>query len=698
MGKNRKKYIYFAVAILIFLAKFIGNTIFLYLAKFDSPEANLWKIITSLSLVASIGIFIFYDIKKQILDITNLFDRYQSELFRLIMYVIFLMIGSIFISISVNLPPFPENVFQIFFGEILAVIGFIFIILTAKFLYLWFSLRKFKNTKLFIVLIAASIGIIVLTEIIAKLGAIDSLGIMKAIGNVMVFGTIIFSIILSKRTSWVSSINRKDKYKLFWTSFLGSIFLIIFTISTFDGKIAVIELVNNITAIELGFLIPISIALTAHTARIAGSALLSLPNASIVDRRSSELSSLTYLNRFIAESLNEQSSFLLDTVNKLAFEAVESSITWIETYDDNLNVSIAAAINIDPNLIRKTHDNFNLKYFFLNTHHEVLVESLLEHDYLYQIKKTINRANSLILVPLNSGTDRIGSLVLIHVDEYGFETEDLKVLSAFSDNVRIALENSRLVNDSIEKEKYKNELMIAHNIQNKLLPQELPDIPNFGISAFTIPAAEVGGDYYDIVKLKNGRFCLLIGDVSGKGMSAAFYMAQLKGIVLSLAAESETPAGLLKRINQVLFGNMERQMYITMGAISIDDEQGNLTLARAGHMPFIIMKKGDSQLITPNGLGVGLTSGKMFDKLIENKPVTLSPGESLLAFTDGINELRDIKGREFGIDTISMKLLNGTVKESEEIADYLRDDLMKYCEGTAQADDMTLLALTYYGK
>ena len=216
-------------------------------------------------------------------------------------------------------------------------------------------------------------------------------------------------------------------------------------------------------------------------------------------------------------------------------------------------------------------------------------------------------AKSIIATPLYSGDERFGTLIVFGSEEYGFENNDIVMMNAYSDNVRVALDNARLLKESIDKERYKRELMLAREIEQKLLPQDLPEIKNFSIASFANPATEVGGDYYDIVYLKNGKPCILIGDVSGKGISAAFYMVLLKGVVLSVARESDGAADILRRINTTLYREMEKQMYITMSAFVIENNDGFISFARAGHLPLFINRSEGFDLITPKGLGIGLT-------------------------------------------------------------------------------------------
>jgi serine phosphatase RsbU (regulator of sigma subunit) len=296
-------------------------------------------------------------------------------------------------------------------------------------------------------------------------------------------------------------------------------------------------------------------------------------------------------------------------------------------------------------------------------------------------------------VPLFSGDEKIGNLYVIHNDEFGFEQDDVKVLSAFSDNVSIALENSRLVKESIEKEHYKRELMLAREMQKKLLPQELPETRNFTLGAFSLPAEEVGGDYYEICRLADGNICLLIGDVSGKGMTAAFYMAQLKGVALSHAPQTNDPRELIIKINSTMYGSMEKQMFITMSALTIDPDKRIIKIARAGHMPAFISKGDKVEVVQPTGLGIGLAPGELFDRKIDIYTSEFEPGDSCLLFTDGVNELRDGGGRDFGYEPLEEIMLKNDYESAEKLIDNVIDRLREFSGNKPPHDDMTVVAV-----
>ncbi len=166
-----------------------------------------------------------------------------------------------------------------------------------------------------------------------------------------------------------------------------------------------------------------------------------------------------------------------------------------------------------------------------------------------------------------------------------------------------------LLRQSAEKERLEEELRIARSIQMSLLPKDRITIPGLSIAALCLPATEVGGDYYDFLPMDEDRVAMLIADVSGKGTSAALYMAELKGLMLSLAIIYDSSRKLLVEANKILSENLDSRSFITMAYAVIDMKNRTMTYARAGHSPIFQVSpngKGDrARVLAPDGLGLG---------------------------------------------------------------------------------------------
>ncbi len=213
-----------------------------------------------------------------------------------------------------------------------------------------------------------------------------------------------------------------------------------------------------------------------------------------------------------------------------------------------------------------------------------------------------------------------------------------------------------------EKRRLEQELQIARDIQMSLLPHGALNAPGMAVAALCAPAREVGGDYYDFLPLADGRVGLLIADVSGKGTSAALYMAELKGLMLSLSRIHTSPRALLIEANEIIAHHLDSRSFITMIYAVIDRAAGTLTCARAGHTPFMrIAARGGGErrvdVLAPDGmvLGLNLDRGERFERCLEELTLPIAAGDLFFFFTDGVSEAMDAEGSCFGEDRLSAR-------------------------------------------
>jgi serine phosphatase RsbU (regulator of sigma subunit) len=247
-----------------------------------------------------------------------------------------------------------------------------------------------------------------------------------------------------------------------------------------------------------------------------------------------------------------------------------------------------------------------------------------------------------------------------------------------------------------EKERLEEELRIARQIQMSLLPaQGAAGLPGVRVAALCLPAAEVGGDYYDILPLGETRMGVLVADVSGKGTSAALYMAELKGLVLSLSRIYDSPAKLLSEANRILAAHMDSRSFVTMTYAVVDTAARKMRYARAGHNPLIHFqaRSGKTRVLTPAGLGLGLDPGDRFDRILEEAEVTLEPGDFFLFFTDGLSEAMNTGAELFGEGRLRRILEDSGRLTSEELKERILEEVRRFVGDADPHDDMTLVVL-----
>jgi sigma-B regulation protein RsbU (phosphoserine phosphatase) len=257
-----------------------------------------------------------------------------------------------------------------------------------------------------------------------------------------------------------------------------------------------------------------------------------------------------------------------------------------------------------------------------------------------------------------------------------------------------------LLQTAAEKKRLEEELRIARQIQMSLLPRGPLDVPGLAVTALCVPAREVGGDYYDFFPLADARLGVLIADVAGKGTSAALYMAELKGLVLSLSQIYQSPRQLLIEVNRILSENLDSRSFITMTYAVLDLAGGTMTYARAGHTPLIFVPSPATstvaQVLTPSGMVLGLRidgAAEKFAELLEEQRVTLHAGAIIVLYTDGITEAMNAESDLFGESRLSRIVEEHGHLDSGELRERILREIEAFVGNADQHDDMTMILM-----
>jgi phosphoserine phosphatase RsbU/P len=262
-------------------------------------------------------------------------------------------------------------------------------------------------------------------------------------------------------------------------------------------------------------------------------------------------------------------------------------------------------------------------------------------------------------------------------------------------------EVTTLLREMAEKGRMEQEMLAAREIQQRLLPSGPLSVPGLAVNAFCEPAREVAGDYYDFLPITDTMLGVLIADVSGKGLAAGLYMAQLKVIVQSLARIHHEPREFLIAVNRVVAGNIDQRSFITAAYALIDLERGTMTVARAGHCPLMLVPAAatgglrKAQFIEPDGLVLGLQidDGQMFDTMLQETTVPLAPGDVIVLFTDGISETMNEAFDCYGEARLATLLEQYAHLPFDQLRSYISAELKAFAAGADQHDDMTMILL-----
>jgi sigma-B regulation protein RsbU (phosphoserine phosphatase) len=259
---------------------------------------------------------------------------------------------------------------------------------------------------------------------------------------------------------------------------------------------------------------------------------------------------------------------------------------------------------------------------------------------------------------------------------------------------RMSESNERLLLVQREKQRLDEELRIARAIQQSLLPVHPPRMPGLDIADLCEPAREVGGDYYDFFELGPRQLGVLVADVSGKGTSAALYMAELKGIMLALSQQERSPRAVLTSVNRLLAAHLDNRSFITMTYAVIDLEQGTVTMARAGHTPLLHVSGPCASLVAPGGMVLGLRlpgADRMFDTVLEEQVIPIAVGDLVVLYTDGVTEAMDLAGELFGDEGLTQVVVGQRELGAAGIRERVVREVRAFVGEAETHDDMTMV-------
>ncbi|MBN1542495.1 SpoIIE family protein phosphatase [candidate division KSB1 bacterium] len=516
-------------------------------------------------------------------------------------------------------------------------------------------------------------------------------GVMAGLGWLILL--VLFGI-NGSRVSWIHYLNRRQKLASFW----GGLFLLPFAwhlvarLFDFSAVTIAIPFLGAFLALSvLFFALYLTIALLVVTAH--------LPTAHLFDRKIREMESLYALSSTMSSEFDLQK--LVSQIVKLAAKVTEAEYSWLELVDQgSQSLDLVAWCNLTDKEKRLRQKYLpRIEQMEDLTQKKALVENQMpRNSRLRFFARWKANLGSLLIVPMVSGQESIGYLYAGKSGTFGFEQEDVELLNAFAAQAVIAVENTRLIKASLLKERFEHELRLAHDAQMNLLPKCLPDLPGLQVEAICKTANEVGGDYYDFIDLEHGgKWGVVVGDVSGKGASAAFYMAEIKGVIDALARTLCNPLRVVREANRIIYKSIESNHFITLIYGMIDLQEKCFTFCRAGHCPVLLADKDQDEIVAlqPNGLGIGLDSGPVFDAALNEEKIELHPGMTLLLYTDGATEIRNTLGEEYGEQRLIETLASLKGLPAKQVRQGLLNAIDQFVGDAKAHDDLTLVVITF---
>jgi serine phosphatase RsbU (regulator of sigma subunit) len=306
----------------------------------------------------------------------------------------------------------------------------------------------------------------------------------------------------------------------------------------------------------------------------------------------------------------------------------------------------------------------------------------------------VNLGNSgvfLFAVPI-AVKDALYGVMLIEEAPGGlrFRARRLEIITGIAQQAALAIQNDLLQKEMVVRERLETEVQLARQIQQTFLPESLPQFLEWELAARWKTARQVGGDFYDVFDLPNGRLGLFIADVADKGVPAALFMALTRTLVRAAVTELESPAEAMKRVNDLLIPDTKQGMFVTAVYAVLDMEKNELIYVNAGHNPPLWIKcDGDVERLLRTGVALGAAEEVAFSQRV----IPLEKEDSILFYTDGLTESFNIGGEFFGEERLIQSLRANRCSSASGLLDVVEKSLLNFVKDMPPADDLTMLSL-----
>jgi len=590
-------------------------------------------------------------------------------------------------GISMPAPVFSDALWTVIFLGVVIVSVWILTILK-ELVYVQQGKKTERNYRLLLIFIFLQIVYVMAsrreaTGTILSSWDVRNLSDTTSLGNIFFFPILLFAFINGFRCKWIHYLNKSQKTGFFFYFTLVYSFALLMLVKTpnvFSTYSVVVD--SFFRSLILFYVIYSGVAILGI--------LFLLPSAGLVDRRIKEIQSLQALSETIGSVFDMKE--LISKTMELSRKVVGSDMSWIELREDS-GYRLAGALGVKIEDVEKIPNSVRaaIRKEGEKVTGALLINDLTKNKNTKGIRKWNRKAGSLLAAQIRYKQRELGVLYALKHDLFGFVEESRALFRAFADQVAVALENVNLVQVTVEQQVYREELRMAHEAQMRLLPREMPNVPGVELGAFCITANEIGGDFYDIIQVDNKRLDIVIGDVSGKGASAAFYMAELKGVIQALAPHYASPKKILTEMNGFLQKHFEQDTFVTLVYGIYFPVKKQIHLVRAGHPPVAQIRGKKVTWLETDGMGLGMASNDVFNRSTDEKILQLKKGDTLVFHTDGLIEARNKQGEEFGEALLEETLTNLKGEKSEEVLNEIRSCMENFTQGVPRHDDVTLV-------
>ena len=421
--------------------------------------------------------------------------------------------------------------------------------------------------------------------------------------------------------------------------------------------------------------------------------LFTYPIASVLEDHKQELSSFEEINQVLLEDYISVEKIFHKLFN-ICLENTKSKTGWVLLKEDG-HENIIHPYNISSNQIGQ----LNIKINFKEVIKQVPVKGYYYFPDLRKLKTLAGEDSSycsMLILPAFSQGKLLAAICLLKPFTDGYDEYKIRLAKSYVDKTKMAVENTELVSKTIQAARYKEELEIANKVQKALVPEAFPISAYCEIAVFYESAKEVGGDFYDYNMVNEDQMAIIIGDVSGKGTSAAFHMAQMKGIFQALMQLCLSAQNFMIMANQAIANCLDKSKFITAIYILLDFNENKLIYSRAGHCPILYYSAKDKKVsyLHEGGLGLGIIRSNNFIQFVEEKQLNLTEGDVFVFYTDGLVEGRQKDSSElYGYERLEQCLNEQHHLKAEEIKNKICEDFKIFTNEDSYVDDTTLLVI-----
>ncbi len=630
--------------------------------------------------------FLYFRLRSEKPKSHNFNDLLWDTFMTAALMVIALVLNQQFAYIDINL--FDHILFK---NIVYEINGVFLIIFCGKTFYTYKNLILYQKTKALAYAWNIYEGLLLICLLISHF-EIDHfhLSTMIFVGVLALYG-----LVLSLNMKWIAYLNFKQKLR---GTLLLSIILVItcifihylYSTSHLVNLSRNQTLVNDIS--QHFFLIIILIFVIFYCISSILVILFNLPTSSVFEQKLSEVFNFQKLAQTIRATKSEKEIY--DVLLDISTNTTLADASWLEINNTASNTHVFLNHDIDKVTITTLYR--------LLKHDKVNIDD--NFSYIADINKLTSKTEEFsksikcfVTFPIFSGTTPIGFLGLVKYIKEGFNSETIEVIQSFVNQACISIENSQLLNEAIKTERYKEEIKIAKKIQQHLLPKQLEFDKKIEISAFSMSADDVGGDYYDTFNISQDQIGIVIGDVSGHGTSAAFNMAQVKGVFQALILTSTSTSEILVKANKALSNCLEGKSFVTLTIVIINLKNKTFDLSRAGHCPTLFYEatKNLSTYFNTKGLGLGILRDDSYVNHIETITHSFHPGDMMLLYTDGAIETKNDQAEEYGYERLLTAFEQNTSQPTDVLIEKIKHNVLFFNKKQTTEDDFSLFCIKF---